>query len=597
MKKITVYLHIAVLIPFLIITIFLFRFQILEGEKYQRIAEHNFVRVQRILPVRGEIFDRNFNPIATNRASSNLYVVPARIEDIGKLAAFVNHYFPSLSEARLRQMIYEQRFRSYQELLLVQNISYETVVEVSERLVDYPSLFFRNEHIRSYSFNNHFTGYVNKISPAELEQHRDQGYTINSLIGKTGLEKKYEEILRGEVGFRVIQVDATGRSYQLFKHNITTPAVRGNDILLTIDSRLQNYIEEIFPEGHNGAVIVTDPQSGGILAYVSRPVYNLNMFSETIGTEYWQSLVNDPDSPLLDRVSMANYPPASAFKPVIAAAALDYGIVTPDAKYTCTGSLRYGNRVFNCWLERGHGSLDLIEGIKHSCNVYFYNLSQEISLPILYDFVMSNKLTARTGIDLLTERTGLFPDENWYLSRGVARISITGHKINLSIGQGEVLLTPLQIVSFYSAIANNGLWRQPYLFSRRIGADDSDDAQVYHSLYPEKGTRQLDIKPETIELLQSVLDKAVNETGGTGGAARVRGVRVSGKTGTGQNPGTKTPNAWFAGYAAWEKPELAFAIIIEKVPEGGGGGRNAAPLAGQIIRFYNENIRTIREHL
>lgn len=592
MKKTALTLKLVVLLPFLVITFCLFRFQVLEGEKFQRIAEHNFVRIQRIEPIRGGIFDRNFNPIALNRPSSNLYILPVRLKNLEEVAQFVSSYFPITAE-EIKQKVFEQRFRSYQELLLVQNVDYDTVVEISEQLVDYPSLSFRNEYRRSYSYNNHFTGYVNQISREELAGKRDKGYTINSLIGKTGLEKQYEEILRGQVGFRVIQVDATGRSYQMFRHEVSAEAVNGLDIVLTIDSDLQNYIESIFPEDHNGAVIVTDPRTGGILAYVSRPNFNLNIFSETIDRQYWNTLVNDPDSPLLDRITMANYPPASAFKPVVAATALEAGIIKADTKLiNCRGSMTYGNRTYNCWQERGHGELNLIEAIQQSCNVYFYALSLELELALMHSFVTDNKLLERTGIDLPVERRGLFPTEQWYRQRNIPRVVIPGHKINLAIGQGEVLFTPLQMVSFYSAIANGGLWREPYLFSRIIGDRDQQQSKKYQHLLPERNHRRLDISETTIDILQEAFYKAVNQTGGTGGMSRVRGVNVYGKTGTGQNPGTKTPNAWFAGYAEWQKPELAFAVIVEKVPEGGGGGRNAAPIAGQIIRYYDENLRS-----
>lgn len=575
------YLFVA---PFLLLTVFLFRFQIIEGTKYQRIAEFNFVRKQTVFPVRGEIFDRHFRPIAINEPSTNLYLVPAKVKNLNEVALFLNEQL-SIEEKTLKDLIYQNRFRAHQEQIIYRNVDFRKVVEISESLELYPSLFFRTEHIRHYNINNHFTGYVSRISRPEFEQNREYGYTINCQIGKTGLEKQYERYLRGENGHRIIQVDASGRNLQLFRDNLDKDAVNGSDMILTIDLQLQKFIESIFPEGYNGAILVLDTETGGILSYVSRPVFDLNIFPWTVSRDYWADLVVDPSFPLMDRVTMATYPPASVFKTMITAVALDKKIVESNSRMTpCTGSFRFGNRVYNCWLEKGHGSLNLQNAFKHSCNVYYFDLSLNIGLSLIEDFVRDNFLLERTGIDLPTERTGFFPSEEWYVQRLGSRSLITGHKINLVIGQGEVLLTPIQVATFFNAIANDGEWKQPYLFSRLIG---SDSFQQNNEERNRK--KQLAISTPTLFFLQQSLYKAVNESGGTGSGARVRGARVYGKTGTAQNPAGTDPHTWFAGYAGWDKPEITFVIVIENYP--GTGGRTAAPLAGRIIRFYQDNVR------
>jgi penicillin-binding protein 2 len=573
------------LTPFLLLLIFLFRFQILEGEKYQRIAEYNFVRVQTVFPIRGEIFDRHFRPIAVNKPSTNLYILPAKVKNITEVAEFVSSHLP-VTEDDLKDLLYRNRFRAYQEHLLCQNLEFQKVVEISEHLEKYPSLLFKTEQTRHYSINNHFTGYISKINRPEYEEFKERGYTINCQIGKTGLEKQYEEYLRGENGYRIIQVDASGRNLQFFKDDLDKPAINGSDLILTIDLKLQEYIESVFPDEYNGAVLILDTKKGGVLSYVSRPVFDLNVFSRSVGREYWANLVVDPSFPLMDRIAMASYPPASTFKTVITAVSLDNSIIQPDTKMTrCTGSFRYGNRQFNCWHETGHGVLDLSDAIKHSCNVYFYDLSLLLELPLLERFVVDNYLVARTGIDLPNERRGFFPSEEWYVDRLGSRALITGHKINLVIGQGEVLLSPLQIGAFYNALANDGEWKQPFLFSRLIDSGSEDKTGKNNDT-----KKQLTIKPETLSLIQNSLFRAVNESGGTGSGARVRGAHVYGKTGTAQNPAGSDPHVWFAGYAGWNEAEIAIVVLIENYP--GTGGSFAAPLAGKIIRYYQDNIRS-----
>jgi penicillin-binding protein 2 len=591
-------LSVIFLAPFLILIAFLFRFQILEGAKYKRIAEFNFVRVQTLYPIRGEIYDRHFRPIAVNEPATNLYILPARVKDLSEVADFINRHLPVTKE-ELRELIHQNRFRAYQELIVYRNLDYEKVVEMAEQLDRYPSLFFRTENMRHYTRNNHFTGYVGQISRSEYEetqkkreQERDLttiqqqiSYSINCQIGKTGLEKQYEEYLRGKNGYRMIQVDASGRNIRVFRDDLDLPPINGSDMILTIDLKLQDYIESIFPKGYNGAILVLDTESGGVLSYVSHPVFDLNMFSKTVGRDYWSDLVSDPSFPLMDRVTMATYPPASTFKVVMTAVALDNDIIQPNTRLArCTGSYQYGNRRYRCWLETGHGSLTLSDAIKHSCNVYFFDLSLRVDLPLIDEFMHDNYLLERTGIDLPTERRGFFPSVDWYVNRLGSSSLITGHKINLAIGQGEVLLTPLQVGTFFNAIANDGHWKRPFIFSRLIGVQND-----MTSGSAESNNRQLSITPETLEFIQQSIYRGVNESGGTGIGARVPGSRVYGKTGTAQNAAGSDPHVWFAGYAGWDTPEITVVVIVENYP--GTGGNTAAPLAGRIIRYYQDEIR------
>jgi penicillin-binding protein 2 len=563
---------------FALLLVYLFNLQILNSERFKGISEKNYVRLRNIAPIRGELYDREFQPIVLNRSSYNLYITPASIENKDNLVSFLSANF-KISLDEFKDFLYKNRFRHHHELILAQNIGFETVIKTSEHLNYFPSLTFKSETIREYQYPNHFTGYVGRINDQEYARLSDSGYTINSVIGKSGLERQYEQLLRGENGYEIMQVDARGRSLNLFKHNLYKPAEHGKTLVLSIDNRLQNYITSILPEEHNSAVVVMDVSTGGILAYVSQPEYDLNMFSVRISSLDWESLMTDQRRPMLDRVIHATYPPASVYKPIIASIGWDEGLLDLETEFAeCTGGMQIGDRFFNCWYEDGHGKLSLIDAMKHSCDVYFYDLSLLLSLEVLEQKTKENHFTVHTGIDIPGERRGFFPNRRWYIENYGRNISITGQKVNLSIGQGEMLITPLQVCAYYNAIANNGNWIKPHLLDRIV------DKDIVRVVDPE--IEPLPYAKENIEAIQHSLYATVNERYGTGMAARYPGVDVYGKTGSAENHMGSETHAWFAGYAKWDsEPEIAFVVFLENA---GGGGSVAAPIARRIIGYYNE---------
>ncbi len=569
-------LIVVLLFVLLVILLALGNLQIIQGEKYGLIAEKNFVRIKSNSPVRGEIYDRNYKPIVLNKPSINLYILPGKIKDRNKVAKFVSEFFSADFET-IKKVIHQNRFRLYNEVILVQDIDYETVVKAAEKFDRFPSLEFKTEQKREYSYPNHFTGYMGKISDKEYRNLKDKGYTINSSIGKSGLELYYEDLLRGEYGYEILQVDASGKSFEFFKHNLHQDAVDGADIILTIDNDLQNYITSIMPSSIPGAVVVMDVTTGEIIAYVSTPNYDQNIFSKTIPETVWNNLMNDPHNPMLDRVIHGSYPPGSVFKTIPALLGLEKGIIERDTKLiSCDGGMQVGNRFFKCWLHSGHGRLDVIDAIKYSCDVFFYDLSMKFDLTDMEEFTKMNFLTKKTGIDLYGEREGFFPTTQWYVDNYGKYVNILGQKVNLAIGQGEILVTPLQVCSHYATIAANGVWRQPHLM-KKIIKDNYEEKKYYQE-------QRLPSKSENIQIIQEALYETVNGSYGTGGAARVNGVKVYGKTGSAENHMGSTTHAWFAGYAAWEKPEIAFCVFLEN---GGHGGSAAAPIAKKFIQYYN----------
>ncbi len=314
MDKISFYHIFRVVLGIIFAAIFasLFRLQIIHGEYYKQVAESNFVRMRRITATRGEIYDHKYRPIVTNISSHNLYLIPGKVRKLKELAEFLHAEF-GISEADLEEIIRKTRFRTYEDIMVAENIPYESVLTISEKLNYYPELFFKTETTRHYIFQNHFTGFVGRINENEYKKYKDEDYTINSHIGKTGLEKYYEVLLKGKDGREIVQVDAQGRNLNLFKMDSMIPSQNGFSLVLTIDKDIQEYAESIYPQGIKGAIVVMDIKTGGVLAYLSKPDYDLNQFMFKMTNEQWSALNLNPARPMLDRVIHAAYPPGSVF--------------------------------------------------------------------------------------------------------------------------------------------------------------------------------------------------------------------------------------------------------------------------------------------
>ncbi len=564
----------------------LFRLQVVKGNYFQRIAESNFVRIRRITATRGEIYDHKYRPIAQNIPSHNLYLTSGKIKNLPALSRFLQVNF-GIAPAELQDLVLKQRFKTYEEILLADNIPYETMLTLSEQLNYYPELAFRIGSTRKYLYPNHFTGYVGRIDETEYDRYKQEDYSLNSYIGKTGLERYYEVLLRGKDGREIVQVDAQGRSLNLFQPGGDIEPLNGLSLVLTIDNDLQDFVSNTFPAGMKGAVVVSDIRSGGILAYVSKPDYDPNVFMQKIDPKTWEFL-NRSEKPLLDRVIHASYPPGSIFKPLTAGIGLESGLVTPYTRLaSCAGGMKIGNRFFRCWNRSGHGSNNVIDALRVSCDVYFYDLSLKINLDKFRQFVSGAHLFGKTGIDLPNERSGFFPDTAWYRKTYGKNEGIIGHKVNLAIGQGEVLTTPVQMNAFYAAIANNGLWTQPHLLKQTVGRGRLTREQVMPLV-----KKRLPFSPGTIQTIQQGLWAVVNAPGGTGAHAKVSGGTVYGKTGSAENAMGRTTHAWFCGYLVTTKPEIVVTVFLENA---GGGGAMAAPITQRIMNYYIGNLESIKQ--
>lgn len=571
---------------FLLLAVSLFRLQVLKGDYYSRIAESNFVRIRRVVATRGEIYDSKYRPIVLNIPSHNLYLTSGRIGNTERLAVFLKVQF-GIEPEELRKLVFEQRFKTYEEILLADNIPYEMILALSERIGDFPELIFRSGTTRDYIYPNHFTGYVGRINETEYSLYRGEDYSLNAYIGKTGLESFYEVLLRGQDGKEIMQVDAQGKSLEFFSENTSILPQNGLSLILSIDNDLQDYANSVFPPGVKGCVIVSDVKTGGILVYLSKPDYDPNVFMQKISTEVWDGL-NSPSKPLMDRIIHASYPPGSVFKTVTGSKGLETGVITRYTRLaSCTGGLKIGNRFFRCWSSAGHGSLDIVDAHRVSCDVFFYDLMNKMDLDAVAAHARGCGVVEKTGIDLPNERGGFYPDSKYYKDKLGLSSGLNGYKANLAIGQGEVLTTPLQINTHYAAIARGGVWIQPHLLVQTMG-----QSRITREDIQSLDKHRLPWSATTVQIIREGLWAVTNAPGGTARAVSVPGATSYGKTGSAQNSMGRLTHAWFTGFIETDKPEIVVTVFMENA---GGGGAMCAPVANKIFNYYIGNLEKIRK--
>ena len=399
-------------------------------------------------------------------------------------------------------------------------------------------------------------------------------YAPGDVIGSAGLESEYESVLRGEKGAEFSTVNARGQIVGQFDNGRSDiPAVSGKDLLLTLDSGLQAFAESLMVD-KRGSVVAVDPDNGGILAMVSSPDYDLNLFSGVISPRTWRNLSDDPAHPLYNRATLTRYPPGSTFKMLLALAALEDNVVSPSWRITCTGAFPFGNKVFKDL--HVHGSVDMVNALKVSCNVYFYQLMLKVGLDRWSEMGRRLGFGHLTGLDINEENPGLLPSTQYMDKRYGSRGWTRGFLPSLGIGQGEVGVTPLQMALYAMILANEGKYHEPHTVSATV---DKATGRADTLAFP---TRIIQIRPENWAIVREGMRRAVMEAGGTGGAAKIKGIEVAGKTGTAQNPHGKD-HAWFVGFAPFDHPRIAICVLIENA---GFGGTAAAPVAGMCMERY-----------
>jgi penicillin-binding protein 2 len=563
----------GILLVVLILTGGFYNLQILQENVYSGKSEENSVKRETQIPVRGLIYDRNGRLIVDNRPSFSLYLVPAQTtsQTTSALSEILG-----IDENQIKKNF--RRSRRFQPIKIARYVDMSTLTILQENKLYLPGLEWKVEPKRHYYYNRsfaHILGTLGEIGEEELNANPE--YEPGDLIGKKGVEQALDDQLRGKKGYRYVKVDALGRTVSaaenLSPSKKATP-LPGYNLYLSIDARLQLFTDSLFGD-HTGALVAIDVSNGEIITMVSKPDYDLNLFAEAIEPELWNQLMADSLKPLFDRATQATYPPGSTYKMITAIAALNEGIITPQWTIYCPGYYRIGQRVIRCWKGDGHGEMNLISAIKNSCNVYFYQLGLKIGIDHWNRYSQMFRFGKKTGIELKTEKAGLVPSKEYY-NKVYGKSGWTkGLLANVAIGQGELLVTPLQMALFAMILANSGTYYHPHLTKRLVNKVSNKTDSLSNPSFKLEG-----IKPEVFEFIREGMRRVV--AGGTGWRASVWRMSGAGKTGTAQNP-HGVSHAWFIGFVPFEEPEIAIAIIIE---HGGSGGGAAAPLAGEYFRRY-----------
>ena len=572
----------------LLIVCQLWYLQVLEGGRFQEASDKNRIRIRPIAAPRGILFDRKGLPLVDNRPAFTLSLIPRELErdpvqrdaTLGRLASLLQVPFVELQEAVAKvspDSILPVRVR--------RGLSMDDVARVEEWKLELPGVIVEVEPQRAYPnsrFAAHLLGYVREANDEQLKQGR---YRRGDMVGQSGLERLLDEFLRGKDGGERIEVDAMGRQMRMIQSTEPHP---GAQVVTTIDRRVQEAAERAM-EGHAGAIVVMDPRNGDVLAMVSTPAFEIDRFTGTIDRNAWLRVIQDPEHPLLNRTIQSQYAPGSVFKIVVAAAGLQEGSITPADRTNCTGDFHLGEWTFKDWKSGGHGSVDLLGAIRESCNIFFYEKGLKIGGPAIAKYASAFGLGAATRIDLPGEKLGLIPRPRLRRDKRVGGWH-AGETVNMSIGQGAVLVTPMQVARLMSAVANGGVLWKPRLVQRIERPDKgvvwSDGGSV---------TGHVDLSPMVWAFLRQSLWSVVNENG-TGAGARIAGLDVAGKTGTAQmiaksRADRGQDHAWFASFAPVSEPEAVVIVLVER---GGKGGQVAAPIARKVLNaIFMEKVASV----
>jgi len=581
-------------ISFSFIIFRLLQLQYFEYENNLKRAEENRVRKVNIKASRGYILDRNGMVLVRNRPSYQVSLLYNRIKNkemrdsvFNRLLRITYGNGKRLLDSTSLAFSFERgKWQKFKFQRLIEDASPEVVALFEERSEELPGIEIIVESRRDYPFGSHgahIFGYTSEISETELELPENEHYVMGDRIGKKGLELSYEKEFRGENGSKFIEVNAMGREIGPVVGMPFIEPISGNAIVTTIDWKVQQAAESAIPEGLKGAVVALNPRNGEIYAMVSRPPLDPNIFSleKRELHKAWASVALDTAKPLTNRAISGTYPPASVFKLITAAAGLEYGVISEHTTYkSCLGGYRFGNRYAKCWQARGHGVLNVVGALRESCDVFFYQLGLDVGNRRIGDIGRRFGLGSALGVDIPGERSGLLIDsatyEKWFERRGWKWSS--GEILNISIGQGALLVTPLQQAAMVGSIAwGRGLYKPHFLKEVR-----SPEGEVLRKFVPEK-ISEGHISDRARELVLKGMDEVVNSPRGTGKRAAVHGIRVGGKTGSAENPHGDKTHAWFAAVAPLEAPEIAVAVVLENA---GGGGAQAAPIAQKILNAY-----------
>lgn len=545
--------------------------QIVKGNYYRKISEHNRIRLIPIPAPRGMIFDRNGQLLARDIPSFDISLIQLGLskKTIDQTLINLNKIISFDIEAAKKSIMCKGT-RPFEPATIIPDVSQEVLAMVAEKSLDLPGVIIHVSLKRSYTYGNlcsHLLGYLGEVSEADLRDKKEYGYKYGDLIGKSGIEKTYNHFLRGRDGGKQIEVDVKGRQLRVLGEMEPVP---GNNLTLSIDSHLQEIADSAMGE-KNGAVVVLNAKNGEILAMVSKPTFDPNMFLGRMSSSQARKLFTDERYPLLNRAIQAQYAPGSVFKIIVTACALENDMLDLNDTFICDGIYWLGKQRFICFQKEQHGQIGIIDALARSCNIFFYQLGIRLGVDKLSDFAMRLGLGKKTDIDLPNEKSGLVPTRSWK-KRVRKEDWYSGNTVNLSIGQGHILVTPLQIANAISAIVNGGNVFVPHIVKKMV--DSSGNTKILNP----KIANLVPLSPQHREIINQGLEAVVNR--GTGLDAYIPWMRVGGKTGTAQNPKGED-HAWFVCYTPVDNPKVVVAVIVE---HGGKGGLAAAPVARTILQ-------------
>ncbi|MEQ1759339.1 MAG: penicillin-binding protein 2 [Vicinamibacterales bacterium] len=578
-------IQVGVVVFFAVLSFSFWYLQVVQHARFQEMAENNHQRTLALRAPRGVLFDRNGKVLVENRHSFTISILREHSKDLERTIRVLASV-TGIDPRDVRQAIDRHRSEpAYRPIVIIDDASLAQVAAVTARRLDseLPDVVVEEVPTRSYptdALGAHLFGYVGEASDAQL----GDGVESGAIVGQTGIERVYNKLLMGEDGARRVVVNSTGREIRTLEE---VAPKEGRRVQLTIDYDLQKAAEDGFrAAGFNGAALIMDPRNGEVLTHVSLPSYDPNAFAAGIDRATWSSLNTDKLRPLQNRVIQGRYSPGSIFKIVVATAALEEGLVTADHTVFCGGGATFFGRFFKCHLKGGHGSVDMRHAIEKSCNVYFYTLGNMLGVDKIHKWAEKLGVAGKTGIDLPNEQESIVPSTEWKRQR-TGEKWYAGETISVSIGQGQVSVTPASLAEMITTVANGGTRVTPHLI-RAV-----DEGQGWKTLNPGATADKVAFRPETLAALHDGLWMVVNASG-TGGRARIAGRDVAGKTGTAQvisNQGRLAArnsgqdlrdHGWFVFFAPKDNPEIAGVIFAEH----GEHGYLGAPIAKHVIETY-----------
>ncbi|MGB8273742.1 MAG: penicillin-binding protein 2 [Alphaproteobacteria bacterium] len=569
----------------------LYYLQVLESDRYKTLADQNRISIRLLPPPRGGVVDRNGKPLALNRQNYRVIIVAEQTPDVENTLTALGQIVDLSDYDRKRTLKEISRKRPFFPVTIRENLSWEEVARIEVNTPDLPGISIDVGQTRDYPMGEtaaHVLGYVAAVSEEDLAANDPLLEIPGFRIGKSGIEKIYDVALRGKAGTSEVEVNAIGRVIRELSRN---EGEAGAEMRLALDRDLQDFAVKRFGE-ESGSAVVLDVTTGAVLAMVSTPGFDPNAFSQGLSQDYWQELVTNPRGPLNNKAIAGQYAPGSTFKVMVALAGLENGIITPQHRVFCSGSIQLGDSTFHCWKKEGHGSLSLPEGIMKSCDVFFYDVAKRVGIDRIAEMARKFGFGKALGVDLPGERPGVMPTSQWKLATfGVPWQQ--GETLVAGIGQGYVLATPLQLAVMAARIANGGLAVRPHM------ARDLVDGDVVR---PRTGQEfgPFGVSPKNLKVVADAMAQVTNNPHGTAYAARISepGMEMAGKTGTAQVrritkaerlsgvrknedlPWVERDHALFVAFAPVSEPRYACAVVVE---HGGGGSKVAAPIARDIL--------------